>query len=626
MTMSISLIDPHGGTLVDQLAGRAEAAELEAIAPALPRIELDPRELADIELIATGAASPLRGFLGSQDYASVLERMRLADGTVWSLPVTLAADPAFRPALEKSERAALYDRIGRLWAVMQVEDVFERDPLTEARCVYRTQSPSHPGVSYLLSRPRCLVGGPIRVLPLPSDLPFVDHRLSPRKLREQIASRGWGRVAAFQTRNPIHGAHEYLTKVALELVDGLVVHPLVGETKGDDVPAAVRLRAYQLLLEKYYPKERTLLAAFPAAMRYAGPREAIFHALIRKNYGVTHLIVGRDHAGVGQFYGPFEAQEIFEQFPAGELGIVALKFDAAFFCNSCGSFASSRTCPHPSEHRLELSGTKVREILQAGGHLPVEFTRPEIAALLRAHYFTSNSLPTNGANGHQIQVANGANGHEIQVANGAHIGRGKEIRIERRSARPGRGFILWFTGLSGAGKSTLARAIEAILSPRTQLEVLDGDEIRTYLSKGLGFSREDRDANIRRIGYLARLLARNGVAVLAAAISPYAETRDEVRELAARDGVRFLEVHVHAELGALIERDTKGLYRKALAGELAHFTGISDPYEAPTQPEVLIRSDLLTVEESVNSILVMLRKQGLVDPEAAGRVVQEVQQ
>jgi sulfate adenylyltransferase len=613
MTMPISLIDPHGGTLVDQLVGPSEAAELEAIAPALPRIELDPRELADIELIATGAASPLRGFLGSRDYASVLERMRLADGTVWPLPVTLAADPTFRPALEKSERVALYDRSGRLWAVMQVEDVFERDPLTEARCVYRTQSPSHPGVSYLLARPRCLVGGPIRVLPLPSDLSFVDYRLSPRELREQIASRGWARVAAFQTRNPIHRAHEYLTKVALELVDGLVVHPLVGETKGDDVPAAVRFRAYQLLLEKYYPKERTLLAAFPAAMRYAGPREAIFHALIRKNYGITHLIVGRDHAGVGQFYGPFEAQEIFEQFPAAELGIVPLKFEPAFFCHSCGSLASGRTCPHPPDHRLELSGTKVREILQSGGHLPLEFTRPEIAALLQAHYFTSNSQPTNGANGHQIQVADGA-----------HNDRGKEIRIERRSARPGRGFILWFTGLSGAGKSTLARAIEAILSPRTQLEVLDGDEIRTYLSKGLGFSREDRDANIRRIGYLARLLARNGVAVLAAAISPYAETRAEVRELAARDGVRFIEVHVHAELGALIERDTKGLYRQALAGELAHFTGISDPYEPPTQPEVLIRSDLQTVEKSVDSILSVLRKEGLIGSKAAGRVAEEV--
>ncbi|HVQ31914.1 MAG TPA: sulfate adenylyltransferase, partial [Vicinamibacteria bacterium] len=549
-------VPPHGGLLVDRIVAPAEAPALRREAEALPALSLDAREIADLELIAVGAVSPLTGFLGSADYKSVVEELRLADGTVWPLPLTLAVPDESRAAVQPGASVALLDPAGRPWGVIDVAEVFERDPLHEARNVYGTEDPAHPGVAYLLSRPRTLAAGPVRVLPLPENLPFAAHRHSPRALRAEIAERGWQKVAGFQTRNPIHRAHEHLTKLALEVTDGLVIHPLVGETKNDDVPAAVRFRAYETLVDAYYPKERTLLAAFPAAMRYAGPREALFHALVRKNYGITHLIVGRDHAGVGRYYGPYEAQEIFERFEVDELGVSPLKFEPTFYCHACDTLASSRTCPHDESTRLELSGTKVREVLRSGGNLPVKFTRPEVAEVLRAHY-SAGSPAAAGA-------------------------------VPSKPA--GRGFIVWFTGLSGAGKSTLAQALKARLSGERSLEILDGDEVRNYLSKGLGFSKEDRDTNVRRIGYVARLLARNGAGVITAAISPYREVRDEIRRLAQEDGIPFVEVFASATIEALTARDVKGLYKKALAGEIAHFTGVSDPYEPPVAPDVTAHS------------------------------------
>jgi len=370
------LVEPHGGVLVDRIVPAEEVAELQRAAASLPRVTLDAREQADLELIATGAASPLVGFLGEADYRSVLENLRLANGTVWPLPFTLAVDEATREAVRARGEAALHDSVGRLWGVLRLSDVYERDPLAESRAVYGTEDPTHPGVAYLLGRPRSLLGGTVRVLPLPADLPFARYRLTPRALRAELAARGWQKVAGFQTRNPIHRAHEHLTKVGLEVTDGLVIHPLVGETKGDDVPASARFQAYEALVSAYYPPARTILAAFPAAMRYAGPREALFHALARKNYGITHLLVGRDHAGVGKFYGPFDAHALLERF-ADELGVTPIKLDTAFFCRACGSLASTRTCPHDASQRLELSGTRVREILRSGGDLPLEFSRRE---------------------------------------------------------------------------------------------------------------------------------------------------------------------------------------------------------------------------------------------------------
>jgi sulfate adenylyltransferase len=569
-----NLVSPHGGVLVDRIAAPAEVDALRQRASTLPALILDAREIADLELIATGAASPLTGFLGSADYESVVEHLRLADGTVWPLPLTLAVAEETCARLAPGKEAALHDAAGRLWGVLSVTEVFSRDPLEESRHVYGTEDPSHPGVAYLLSRPRRLVAGDVRVLPLPLDLPFAERRLTPRRLREEIRTRGWRRVAGFQTRNPIHRAHEHLTKLALEFADGLVIHPLVGETKNDDVPASVRFRAYEVLVDKYYPRGRTLLAAFPAAMRYAGPREALFHALVRKNYGIDRLIVGRDHAGVGKFYGPYEAQEIFDRFTFEELGVTPLKFEPTFFCRDCDALASPRTCPHAPASRLDLSGSKVRELLRAGRRLPEEFTRPEIAEILREHYAAPVVAPA--------------------------------LR------RPGAGFIVWFTGLSGAGKTTLAEALHRRLAGQRVLEILDGDEVRTHLSKGLGFSREDRDTNIRRIGFVARLLARHGAAVATAAISPYAATRAEVRTEAEREGTPFVEVYVEAALDCLVARDVKGLYKKALAGEIAHFTGVSDPYEAPGNADVVVRSDRESVEEGLARILGALEERGLL--------------
>jgi sulfate adenylyltransferase len=598
-----ALVEPHGGVLVDRFVAPSETAAFRERAQLLPRLDLDAREIADLEMIATGASSPLTGFLGFADYESVVERMRLSDGTVWPLPVTLSLTEQGSSALVPGTEAALFGQ-GRLWGTIEVSEIYDRDALAEARAVYGTVDPSHPGVAYLLSRPRWVVGGPVRVLPLPEDLPFFARRLTPRELRSEIAARGWRSATGFQTRNPIHRAHEHLTKLAMEVTDGLVIHPLIGETKGGDVTAEVRFRAYETLVENYYPKDRTLLAAFPAAMRYAGPREAIYHALTRKNYGMTHFIVGRDHAGVGKFYSPYEAQAIFDRFLPGEIGITPLKLDSTFFCRTCDSTASARTCPHDASHRLELSGTRVRELLESGGELPRQFTRPEIATILRDHY---------RGNGH-------GNGHGNGNGNGDSDGKRLPVAVQPREtggASPAGGFILWFTGLSGAGKSTLATALRARLSGDRPVEVLDGDEIRTVLSADLGFSREDRDTNIRRIGYVARVLARNGVVAIAAAISPYSETRREVHRLAARDGIPFLEVFAHAELDALIARDVKGLYKKALAGTIAHFTGISDPYETPQHPDVIVETDRESVEESVVRILEALRERGLIESRPA---------
>jgi sulfate adenylyltransferase len=580
-------VAPHGGALVDRIVPEREILSFLEGAKALPRLVLDARELADLELIATGAASPLTGFLGREDYESVLSRLRLASGTVWPLPLTLAIPDGCRAAIEAAAAAALYDGTGHLWGTIQISSLFQRDPLSEARQTYGTDRADHPGVAYLLSRPTLLAGGTVNVLPLP-ELPFALYRFTPAALRERIRALGWRTVAGFQTRNPIHRAHEHLTKLALEVTDGLVIHPLVGETKGDDVPAAVRFRTYEALVARYYPSERTLLAAFPAAMRYAGPREALFHALVRKNYGITHLIVGRDHAGVGNFYPPTAAQEIFDTFRPEELGVTPLRLDPTFFCLACQSLASTRTCPHDDSTRLQMSGTRVREILASGGRLPEEFTRHETARILKAHY-SSGRPPA-----------------------------GPDPRPRKRVAP---GFVLWMTGLSGAGKSTLAGALVKEIAAEWPVEILDGDEVRTHLSKGLGFSKEDRDTNIRRIAWVARTLARNGVAVVAAAISPYRGARSEARAIARESGVPFVEVFARASLETLLARDVKGLYKKALAGEVKSFTGVSDPYEPPEAPEVTVDSSTQTLEESAAAILSHLREAGLL--EAGGAEEQE---
>ncbi len=374
---------PHGGTLVRRQLPDDQAAEAAGRALELRTLPLDERAAADLEMMASGALSPLTGFLGREDYESVLESLHLGKtygGLIWSLPIVLPADPEVARQLRDGEEVALGLPGGPLLATLTVEEVWVRDLEREARAVYGTADPTHPGVAMTLAQPRAAVAGPVHVFRLP-DPDFPDYHLTPLQTRRLFDERGWRSVAGFQTRNPVHRAHEYIQKCALEIVDGLLLHPLVGKTKSDDVPAPVRIRSYEVLFHNYYPKDRVCLGVFPAAMRYAGPREAIFHAICRKNYGCTHFIVGRDHAGVGSFYGPFDAQNLVRAH-ADEIGVIPLPFENAFFCKKCGGMATIKTCPHPDSERVSLSGTAVRGMLRRGETPPPEYSRPEVAQLL----------------------------------------------------------------------------------------------------------------------------------------------------------------------------------------------------------------------------------------------------
>jgi sulfate adenylyltransferase len=364
--------------LINRTLDSEQAEKLRSDAAHLPEIRLSPRQMSDLKLLSNGAFSPLDGFLGQADYERVVTEMHLASGLPWSIPVTLAVDAADVP--RAGARVALYDEAGQLLGAMDVEEAYGYAKRREAREVYRTEDEAHPGVAAVYAQGDVLLGGQVWVLS--GALRRGDHELPPVETRAAFSARGWRTIVGFQTRNPVHRAHEYIQKCALEIVDGLLLHPLIGETKADDIPADVRMRCYEALLASYYPADRVLLSTLPAAMRYAGPREAIFHALVRKNYGCTHFIVGRDHAGVGAFYGTYEAQELFDQFAPGELGIMPLKFENSFFCWRCGSMASEKTCPHGKEARAELSGTTVRNMLRAGQLPPPEFSRPEVAQIL----------------------------------------------------------------------------------------------------------------------------------------------------------------------------------------------------------------------------------------------------
>lgn len=569
MVENNGLIAPHGGTLIDlMIIDEAKRYDLVEKAKTIPKWELDERGLADLECIATGVYSPLTGFAIEADYDSILKSMRLSTGLIWPIPITLQVTEDFAAQLKEGSEISLTKEDSHL-AILKISSIYRPDKAEESRQVYGTDDKAHPGVIALYDGGPVYLGGDIQVF---ADIPhteFFEYRFTPKMTRKIFTEKGWKAVVAFQTRNPIHRAHEHLQKVAMEYVDGLFVNPLVGATKSDDIPSNVRMETYNVILNSYYPKDRTFLGVYPANMRYAGPKEAVLHAISRQNYGCSHMIIGRDHAGVGKYYGTYDAQLIFDQFAKVDLLITPLKFEHAFYCKLCEQMVTQRTCPHSKEAHVFLSGTKVREMLQNNEMLPREFTRPEVAMIL-------------------IDSVNGNRRYEQQ-----------------------KGVSMLFTGLSGSGKTTISKALAEELKKRGyKVERLDADIIRQNLSKGLGFSKEDRDENIRRVGFVCHLMSRNGVIAMMANIAPYISVREEIRQ---RIG-DFMEVYVNASLEACEERDLKGLYAKARAGEIKGFTGIDDPYEEPQAPEVICNTDDETIEESVQKVLDKMEELGYIKP------------
>jgi sulfate adenylyltransferase len=379
----MSLITPHGGKLVNRVLEGEAAKSATAAAGSYKSVTLSTREQFDLEMIAIGAFSPLTGFMGKADFERVCKELRLANGTVWPIPVTFCPADDVAAGIKEGDKLALNDSKGRLLATMTVREKYAHDKELEIPNVYKTSDEAHPGVAQIRKQGNTCLAGDVDVITTTHEPEFAEFRLPPARTREAFAQKGWSTVAAFQTRNPIHRSHEYLTKVALEMTDGLLIHPLVGETKKDDVPAEARMQCYRTLVDKYYNKDRTMLSVMPLAMRYAGPREALLHTLIRKNYGVTHFIIGRDHAGVGNYYGTYDSQKIFDQFDLPkDIGVTILKFEHTAWCKICEAVVSAKTCPHGPEHKIAPSGTKVREMLRAGQRPPVEFSRPEIADIL----------------------------------------------------------------------------------------------------------------------------------------------------------------------------------------------------------------------------------------------------
>jgi len=575
MTRDNKLIEPYGGALVDLVPAPEALEDLKAHASALQSIQIDERRLYDLELLAVGGFSPLDRFLGQQDYLRVLSEMRLSDGTLFPLPVTLPVSK--NGALQLDSEVALRSPKNELLAIMRLEEIYEWDLQHAAQQAFGTTDLRHPLVSEMHRWGKFNLSGRVQLIELPKHYDFKDLRLTPRETRERLAAMGHSDVVAFQTRNPLHRVHEELTKRAIEQLDGtLLLHPVVGMTKPGDVDYFTRVRTYRALARRYYDPDRILLALLPLAMRLAGPKEALLHALIRRNYGANHLIVGRDHASPGvdshgnPFYGPYDAQELMEEH-SEELGVKPVPFLNMVYLPDEGRYVEASEVPEGAQ-TASISGTQVRDqYLNQGRTLPAWFTRSEVA----------------------------------------------EILAETYPPRHKQGFCVWFTGLSGAGKSTTAEVLTVLLlEAGRQVTVLDGDVVRTHLSKGLGFSKEDRDINIRRIGFVAAEIVRHGGVAICAAVSPYRATRNDVRNLVGDE--HFVEVYVDTPLEVCEARDTKGMYAKARRGEIKDFTGIDDPYEPPEHSELVIDTQQYSPENNAQRIIEYLVEQGLVRRETEG--------
>ena len=570
-TQTTALIAPCGEKLVDLIVSPERAEELKALSAELPSIQLSERAACDLELLATGAFSPLDRFMGEADHERVIHEMRLADGHLFPIPITLPVGDDDAEALSLDSKVALRSAKNELLAIMHVDEIYAWDRSQVANEVFGTEDFRHPLVAEMQRWGDVNISGPIEVLQVPPHNDFRDLRMTPAETRARLEKLGRTNVVAFQTRNPLHRVHEEIVRRAIDNVDGvLLLHPVVGMTKPGDVDHFTRVRTYKVLADQYFDTDRALLALLPLAMRMAGPREALWHAIIRRNYGANYLIVGRDHAGPGvdskgePFYGPYDAQQLVHQH-SEELGVGVAPFHELVYLADEERYEEATKVPEGVK-TLSISGTKVREdYLGAGKLLPEWFTRPEVAQILGDAY----------------------------------------------PPRHRQGFCIWFTGLSGSGKSTTADALTVMLQEHgRQITVLDGDVVRTNLSKGLGFSQEDRDINIRRIGFVAAELVRHGGVVICAAVSPYRATRNDVRTMVGTDN--FIEVFVDTPLDVCEQRDAKGLYAKARAGEIKGFTGIDDPYEEPESAEMILDTVAGSAEDNALLIVAHLRGERLL--------------
>lgn len=565
-----NLIPPYGGKLVNLVTTGAEREGLLARSSKLPSIKISMRNLCDLELLATGGFSPLNTFMGKADYERVLHEMRLADGTIWPLPITLTADPKELPTV--GEDLVLRNSNNDVIAIMTLDEVFHWDADTEAALAYGSTDAKHPMVSEMARWGKVCISGPLKVINLPKYYDFVELRRTPDEVRQMLEGMGNDNVVAFQTRNPLHRIHEELTKRAAAQVKGsLIIHPVVGMTKPGDVDHYTRVRIYKALVDNYYDKDSTTLSLLPLAMRMAGPKEALLHAIIRRNHGANHFIVGRDHAGPGKdstgklFYGPYDAQEMMKQYEA-EIGVKMIPFEELLYLPDEDRYVEAKDVPQGAKV-LNISGTQVRDdYLAQGKLLPEWFTRPETAEILREMYPPRNK----------------------------------------------QGYCIWFTGLSGSGKTATTQVLTSLLLERgREVAILDGDVVRTHLSKGLGFSKEDRDTNILRIGFVAGEIVHAGGIVICAAISPYRSTRQEARKMV---GENFIEIFMDTPVEVCEDRDVKGLYAKArqavVDGKPMGFTGVDDPYEPPVSPEISLKGSGVTPEENARQIVAYLEEQG----------------